>query len=296
MINDAVIDDVLSLIIKNSNNYYCYILCKKWYNLMMPNSVICSKCHKIIKMYDSILWIKWMNKTRDEKCHQFYDTFEKYKEIELAISPYKDPLCLANIRQCNWLCLKMVQFNGFIIQSVLDIYQTEEVLIGAIKRNPEVIPFINEKKLTDNIFYQVVKGMPLYLRYIPEKYHTQNVCITALKYCGLLLQYIKPHDKNRILMYHTAIKNNGRALKYIPEEYITEKMCLKAVKQNGDALEFVPEKYQTYEICRHAVLSSKGSIKYINSDDMKISVVNLFDDYQKYLYRNSIISIKNNKK
>jgi len=50
-------DDALNLILKQSENCYCTIVCKKWYDLIIKSSNICSTCNKLIKIYDMKLWI-----------------------------------------------------------------------------------------------------------------------------------------------------------------------------------------------------------------------------------------------
>jgi len=49
-------DDALNLILKLSQNCYCAIVCKKWYDLLLLSSNVCLKCNKITKIHDMELW------------------------------------------------------------------------------------------------------------------------------------------------------------------------------------------------------------------------------------------------
>ena len=49
-------DDVLSLILKTSNNGYCMLVCKKWQTISLSQCVICEDCKQIIKIFDYELW------------------------------------------------------------------------------------------------------------------------------------------------------------------------------------------------------------------------------------------------
>lgn len=47
-----IIDDIFHLIFEQSNNLICFLVCKKWHNIILKKSVICEDCHKMIKFYN----------------------------------------------------------------------------------------------------------------------------------------------------------------------------------------------------------------------------------------------------
>ncbi len=54
--NILLCDDVLNLILKQSNNCNCAIVCKHWNNLILKSSNVCNTCNKFVKIYDMDLW------------------------------------------------------------------------------------------------------------------------------------------------------------------------------------------------------------------------------------------------
>ena len=68
-INDFLIDDLLNLIMNMSNNYYCMIVCKHWYKIILPHSDICTICNKTIQVYGRIIWV---TDPSTEVCHDFH--------------------------------------------------------------------------------------------------------------------------------------------------------------------------------------------------------------------------------
>jgi hypothetical protein len=76
-------DDVLNLILSKTDNYYCIGVCKQWYDIIIKNSIICETCNKIVKMYDTVLWI---SDKSDIVCHGYYGDMDKYKILKRMIS------------------------------------------------------------------------------------------------------------------------------------------------------------------------------------------------------------------
>lgn len=65
-INNILYNDVLNIILEQSENCYCTIVCKRWYNLIIKKSNTCEVCGKIIKMYTINLWC---TVNEDSMCH-----------------------------------------------------------------------------------------------------------------------------------------------------------------------------------------------------------------------------------
>ena len=79
--NQMLNDDMLGEIIKWTFQD-CTLVCKRWMNIIMKNSVMCSTCGKIVKMYGKQIWT---TSDKDKFCHmhfyksRFYSTL--YKKI-----------------------------------------------------------------------------------------------------------------------------------------------------------------------------------------------------------------------
>src|ERR1700679_2167546 len=63
--NQTLNDDMLGEIIKWTFTN-CTQVCKRWSNIIIKNSVICSTCGKIVKMYDKQIWLSNRN---SKLCH-----------------------------------------------------------------------------------------------------------------------------------------------------------------------------------------------------------------------------------
>ncbi len=82
-------DDVLGIIFSYIKSPDIILVCKEWYNIIIKNSPICSKCKKITKLYDHIIW---KSDIEDINCHMYnYQTKRSMlADIELIdINPLK---------------------------------------------------------------------------------------------------------------------------------------------------------------------------------------------------------------
>ena len=139
--NDLLINDILSVIIQLSNNYYCALVCKKWYQIIIINSIICSKCNKIVQIYDTRLWFTDINdgsvgdgmggNINNNICHGYnYEYIDNIDTIKGDIR--RDKKILRTIqKQSIAMCLFTVKHSGSNLQYVRN--QTEEICLKAIK-------------------------------------------------------------------------------------------------------------------------------------------------------------------
>ena len=74
-----------------------------------------------------------------------------------------------------------------------------------------------------------------------------------------------------------AVNQYDYALQYVPNELRTPEICMAAVNQNGYALRYVPNELRTPEICMAAVAKSKDAIKFINDEQLKQTLMALYN-------------------
>lgn len=289
-INNIIIDDILSLIIQYSENYYCILVCKKWYNIIIPNSSKCSKCNKIIQMYNTILWIsdnditnntyiikgayikgKYISECEfydivvprldnlcnnatiliDNICHGYYGNFKTYRTHKEILS--RNYNYLRNIkRQSTGLCLFAIRIDKNAIIHVRNL--TEEICLQFIKfYYPDLeCTFSNAKTKIEDYYVECVTKHGPHLEYIHNQ--TGKICLNAVmahKCDGqCILKYVKEEHKTYAVQLE-AVKKHSKSLKYIKNK--TEEICLEAVKYYREAIKYVPDNNKTENICLEAI-------------------------------------------
>ena len=110
--------------------------------------------------------------------------------------------------------------NCFIITNKINIWESEELSLAAVKQDGWVLEFVQNQ--------------------------TPEICMAAVTQNGWALQFVKVQTPEICL---AAVKQNGWALKFVHNQ--TPEICLAAVTQDGLALKFVHNK--TPEICLASV-------------------------------------------
>ncbi len=252
-INNVLCDDVLNLIITNANNNYCVIVCKKWYNLIVNNSILCPLCNKFVKIYGHVLW-----KTYDDDitCHDWCVNIDKYLILDSITKNWRSFEKFNN--KSEKLCMNVVKIDGFCLKYVKQ--QSENICLESVKNNGYALQFVMEQ--TEHICLKAVKKYGYALQYV--KNQSENICLNAVMNKGCALQYVNNQTEKICL---AAVTNNGSALQYVHNQ--TEEICLAAVINNGVALQFC--KFQTETICIEAVRNNRRALKYIN--DLKFKQI-----------------------
>ena len=98
----------------------------------------------------------------------------------------------------------------------IDTYQSFNINIGTVMKNPEMLKFIPDHLKTEQISNYAFKKLPFIIRYVPET-KTKKLC-----------------DR--------AIRENGWMLESVSDQYKTQQMCNNAVDNYAYALEFVPDR------------------------------------------------------
>ncbi len=244
-INNILYDDVLNLIIKNTNNNYCVIVCKKWHNLVMTCSTICNLCNKFVKIYDNTLWKSYND---DKLCHEWNININKYDLLETITRNWRSFEKFDN--NSEKLCLNVVKTNGFCLKYIK--FQSENICLESVKNNGYALLFVRNQ--TDNICLEAVKKYGYALQYVHNQ--TENICLNAVMNKGCALQFVRDQTDKICL---AAVTNSGSALQYVHNQ--TEEICLAAATNNGISLQFC--KIQTENICIEAVKNNRRALKYI---------------------------------
>ena len=73
ILNDDMLGEIIKWVLIN-----CTLVCKRWSNIIIKNSIICSTCGKIVKMYGKQIWLSRRN---SKMCH----TIKYFNEYIYAI-------------------------------------------------------------------------------------------------------------------------------------------------------------------------------------------------------------------
>lgn len=255
--NNILVDDILNIILKTANNYYCLLVCKKWYTIMVQNSVLCKKCGRILRTCSMALWdLIWPygNYSHfDVNCYcEQKDNFDKF--IMLLKKDYNN---FQNIKYyCVALYLIAIKHNGHAIKYIQSYNIHNIVLLEAVKKTGSALQHIS--KINQNI---------------------PNICLEAIRQNGLALQYILDINQKTPNICLEAVNQNGLALQFVDNQ--TRNICFTAVRQNGLALQWVKNK--TYAICFAAMQQNYSSSKYVENSTSRLELKKQYMLYSKDL-------------
>ena len=289
-----------------SNDYKTLFICKKQSDILLKKSIICNKCNKVIKIYDTTLWV---TDDDDNLCHKFYGTIEElrgFKSDMIAIKTNPDYLqYITNPREK--IILKAIKYDTNTLRFVSEINQTENICLQAVTHNGNVLKYVINQ--TDKICLEAIKTYELLTEYkwrknciYPtwDKKHcvhcihprtqknnifplvknkTEIICLEAVKYYGPNLQFVPDEYKTDVICLE-AVKNDGTVLEYVSNQ--TENICLEAVKNDGIALKYV--KNQTDNICLEAVKQNWCTLKYVKNQTDEICNQALKQDNGSIVY------------
>ncbi|MBA3723011.1 MAG: DUF4116 domain-containing protein [Parachlamydiaceae bacterium] len=128
----------------------------------------------------------------------------------------------------------------------------EEVMIATVQKNPKVYEQVSpELKLNKKIILETIKADPNMLKVV-------------------FLEGINTIDeKDKFIIYHTAVTVNGMALEHIPKNLSNYRdIVLAAVYHDGSALEFAPE-FKDDEIIAFKAVEKDGMALEFFSDRIK---------------------------
>jgi hypothetical protein len=266
-----LIEDIQNIILKESENIYCTIVCKQWQKIILKNSHVCKTCNKITKIYDNVLWIT----DNDDPfcCGYFGESLKNYKAIKGILN--KNYHFIRKIHQSIGVCYAAVKSNGHALKYIKkqpDIVcleavknypcalsyvenQTDEICLAALKKNGKVLRYVKINQ-TDEMCLEAVKNNPCALSYVENQ--TDEICLAALKKNGGVLRYVKINQTDEMCL--EAVTQNGLCLQWVKNK--TDKIVQAALNENTRAFKFVEN--QTREMCLEAIRQDPNNFRYIH--------------------------------
>ncbi len=171
-------DDVLNLILSFTQNPECVLVCKKWYNIIIKNAKLCSKCNKITKMYDYDIW---QTDDDDLVCHMHALHKDTYKILDVEIT---NILPLKNLFE---KMIKLMPKMSAFIHFTTNIYN--HIAIYTIEKRHE---FIDE-----------TSSVKFFNDFIGKK---KNIVVEINVF--ELYNFINTFDNNEIFLFSINNKNN----------------------------------------------------------------------------------------
>ena len=72
----------------------------------------------------------------------------------------------------------------------MDVYQSLDISIGTVMKNPEIIKFVTDHLKTKKLCKHAVKKLPYLLRYVSDQYKTQQMYEKAVNDCLVALKFV----------------------------------------------------------------------------------------------------------
>lgn len=230
--------DMLSLIYDLTNNYYCTLVCKDFYNIIQQNAIQCQTCNKFIKIFNHVQWI---TDPKDDEitCHGYYKNIEYYTMIKRMISLQPKFINVVD-RQCYALSLYAIKCNPLTIQFIKN--PNEPLCNIAMNKNIECIKYI--KNPTLEWCWKSIQSNPWLLEFIPDNILTDGMVMYCIKKNGLLLQLIP--DRQTLDMCWAAVYNNIKAIQYVSEINQTDELCLYVLGKDYHLFEYIKKPKEEY--------------------------------------------------
>ena len=188
------------------------------------------------------------------------------EEIDYEKELMKDISIFGNLKmQSENLCLKAIEISPSVLQYIKPKYQTEKVVIAALKKDGLTLEYVADKK--KKYCLEAVRQNGKALQFVPAEEQTPFMCREAIlksrEYGTSVLQYIKKQTTKLCLL---AIKKNPYALGYVRNQ--TPQICMEAVKFNSWALEDVEN--QTHKLCMIAVMIDGYALQFVKKKTLEI--------------------------
>ena len=179
-------DDALNLILKQSENCYCTIVCKMWYELLLQSSNVCLKCNKFAKIYDMELW----DNDNDYICHTNPLFIKINTQNEYIMDNYGK--CLLSVFDTFKDITKSVCITIDKLDLLINFNNSNDMTFATLHA-PKTLGYYKPQeyfKLDVNDFYESIKigdNIP------NDKNNTQRICLNI--YNGTKC-YFENNDKN----------------------------------------------------------------------------------------------------
>lgn len=246
VINVLAHTDLLDIIINDSKNINLTLVCKDIYHAIVYNSKICPDCHKIIKIYNHIVWL---TDDTDDQCHGCrFSTLQEYREIKSILTTY--PKYLKMLTPCHALYKHAIKNHPNAIKY---IDQTPELSLMAVQENGLAIKYI--KNQTPELC-QIAMRYPKSFPYIHDK--TVELCKKSLSHYDNI-RYIPEDILENILSQNDVnqiINANVSLIEYIPLKFQTDKICDYVIKKDHTLIHFIKHRKEHY--CRMMYSNNKN--------------------------------------
>jgi hypothetical protein len=278
--------DTFNLICQYANNYYCFLVCKKWNSIIMANSKKCCTCNKIVQMYNNILWITddesvEINGSENDYIYYDYDNwtnedihiglpdgYHLHDDINPDIKTYRTDMChqsyYSNLK--DYKIMKQLLYKNYTYLRHIH-RQCVSLCMYAIRQNKQAIIFV--RNITDDICVKFCEMYDVDLDQIRNV--IEDMCIQYVKKDINNLQYIH-NQSEKLCMTVLDCKHYyiGNAIKYIRNQ--TDEICLKMIEMNGgcygSCLKYINN--QKEFICLEAIKYDAEELKYVKVKTEKL--------------------------
>lgn len=169
-----------------------------------------------------------------------------------------------DMEQTEDMCLTAVKQNGMALQFVKD--KTLRVNLAAVEQNGLAIQFIPYKDRAKHVMFSAIRNNPKAL--LLMEYMSYDLCIDAIKMDYTMMQYI---DNPSPKLIEEAIKIEPGVVNYIKNDNTFDisddanknVVDLEQLEQDGLLLKNVPKNKQTEEMCITAINQNPNAYYYV---------------------------------
>ena len=176
---------------------------------------------------------------------------------------------------------KAVQVNGLALQWFDTRLFTEDVMMEAIKNNPNVVEFVPDNMKNKLFWLNAVKANYMALKNVPvalDKNEYEEIVLAAItndEDAAQLVHYEKLSSNNEWRndprFWMKAVKANAMALKWTPDfdSNVRKEIEMEAIKQDGFAMMWVSEINQEDKLYVRDAVKLNGNALFYASEELQ---------------------------
>jgi len=160
---------------------------------------------------------------------------------------------------------EVIKSNPRGINTLSDRVVTDEMILGAIRRNVINFQHIRSHRVTDEMADLLVEQRADAFPFLADKHRTLDRALKVIDrfpYVMLLMKMENFTDEDLL----NAVRADYKVLALLPKERVTAEMDLEALRQNGELLRMVNVQARTPAVCLEALSSSELALKYVPKD------------------------------
>lgn len=193
-----------------------------------------------------------------ENAYEYWDKFGNYArrvhiEDDALIYVEKNKI------KCNKIILDERKLKNELMKELF-LNSTPEVIKKAVKRNYNVIQFIDEDKMTPEINLEVIKQACHLIKWLDKDQRTSEIILEAVRQDPDLIQFIDKEQRTPEILLE-LVERNAFLIKMIDKDQRTNEIILAAIRSSfGTIIKYIDQDQITDEM--KSIVKSYSSMKF----------------------------------